>query len=237
MADNLKYNEPGSGPTIKTDQVENDHYQVIKFDLGPDGQAIPLNGSVPVTIVSGTGVSATVTVSVALPAGTNNIGDVDVLSLPSIPAGTNNIGDVDVLTLPSLPAGTNNIGDVDVLTLPNPVVVSGVVFSDGVASVVKYVSVNATADGDNTIIAGVGGKKIRVLAYVLAGTLAGTYVLQDTAGSPNIFGRIRVGADGGGASFAGSVFGPAFETIAGNGVEINCPAGGDMLGHMTYMET
>lgn len=53
-----------------------------------------------------------------LGASTNNIGDVDVLSLPAIPAGTNNIGDVDVLTLPALPAGTNNIGDVDVLTLP-----------------------------------------------------------------------------------------------------------------------
>jgi hypothetical protein len=34
------------------------------------------------------------------------------------PAGTNNIGDVDVLTLPTLPAGNNNIGDVDVATLP-----------------------------------------------------------------------------------------------------------------------
>lgn len=58
------------------------------------------------------------TVDAALPAGTNNIGDVDVLTLPALPAGTNNIGDVDVLTLPALPAGTNNIGDVDVLTLP-----------------------------------------------------------------------------------------------------------------------
>jgi hypothetical protein len=37
----------------------------------------------------------------------------------SLPAGTNNIGDVDVLTLPSLPAGTNNIGDVDIVSLPN----------------------------------------------------------------------------------------------------------------------
>lgn len=69
----------------------------------------------------------------ALPAGTNNIGDVDVLTLPALPAGTNNIGDVDIasiaagdnnignvdiVTLPALPAGTNNIGDVDVLTLP-----------------------------------------------------------------------------------------------------------------------
>lgn len=58
------------------------------------------------------------TVDSALPAGTNNIGDVDVLTLPALAAGTNNIGDVDVLTLPALPAGSNNIGDVDVLTLP-----------------------------------------------------------------------------------------------------------------------
>lgn len=55
-----------------------------------------------------------VTISAALPAGNNNIGDVDVASLPSIPAGTNNIGDVDVLSLPAIPAGTNRIGSVDV---------------------------------------------------------------------------------------------------------------------------
>ncbi len=71
---------------------------------------------------------AKVQVAAALPAGTNNIGDVDVLTLPSLPAGTNNIGDVDVLTLPSLPAGSNaigklaansgvNIGTVDVASL------------------------------------------------------------------------------------------------------------------------
>lgn len=50
----------------------------------------------------------------ALPAGTNNIGDVDVLSLPALPAGTNNIGDVDVLTLPALVAGSALIGKVGV---------------------------------------------------------------------------------------------------------------------------
>ncbi len=38
---------------------------------------------------------------------------------PVLGAGTNNIGDVDVLTLPALPAGTNNIGDVDIVSLPN----------------------------------------------------------------------------------------------------------------------
>lgn len=82
--------------------------------------------------VSGTEMQ--VDVVAALPAGTNNIGDVDVLSLPALPAGNNNIGDVDIasalpagdnnignvdiVTLPALAAGTNNIGDVDVLTLP-----------------------------------------------------------------------------------------------------------------------
>lgn len=51
-------------------------------------------------------VSGTITIN-ALPAGSNNIGDVDVLS---IAAGDNNIGNVDVVTLPSLPAGANAIG-------------------------------------------------------------------------------------------------------------------------------
>lgn len=49
----------------------------------------------------------------ALPAGANNIGDVDVLS---IAAGDNNIGNVDVVTLPALSAGSNTIGGV---LLPN----------------------------------------------------------------------------------------------------------------------
>lgn len=48
-------------------------------------------------------------VDTALPAGTNNIGDVDVLT---IAAGDNNIGNVDVVTLPALATGTNTIGRV-----------------------------------------------------------------------------------------------------------------------------
>ena len=65
------------------------------------------------SIEAGTANIGTVTVdgfAVALPAGANNIGDVDVLSLPALPAGTNNIGDVDVLTLPALVAGEAMIG-------------------------------------------------------------------------------------------------------------------------------
>ena len=56
-----------------------------------------------------------------------DIGDVDVLSLPALPAGTNNIGDVDIAS--ALPTGANaigklaansgvDIGDVDVASQP-----------------------------------------------------------------------------------------------------------------------
>lgn len=79
---------------------------------GLDGDYEPLQ-------VSGGRLWTSAIVTSSLPAGNNNIGDVDVASLPALPAGTNNIGDVDVLSLPALPAGSNNIGDVDVLTLPN----------------------------------------------------------------------------------------------------------------------
>jgi hypothetical protein len=86
---------------------------------------------------------------------TNNIGDVDVLTLPSIPAGNNNIGDVDIasiaagdnnignvdiVTLPSLPAGTNNIGDVDVLTLP------------ATPAGTNYIGKHGISDGTNDLV-------------------------------------------------------------------------------------
>lgn len=60
-----------------------------------------------------------VDVVASLPAGTNNIGDVDVLSLPALPAGTNAIGKL------SANSGVD-IGDVDVTstTFPTPVATS-----------------------------------------------------------------------------------------------------------------
>ena len=51
-----------------------------------------------------------VQVSSSLPAGDNNIGNVDIAS--AIPAGNNNIGNVDIAS--AIPAGNNNIGNVDI---------------------------------------------------------------------------------------------------------------------------
>lgn len=69
-------------------------------------QGVLLSGNV-------SGTTTNVSIGSALPAGTNNIGDVDILS---IAAGDNNIGNVDVL---SIAAGDNNIGNVDIVTMPS----------------------------------------------------------------------------------------------------------------------
>lgn len=77
---------------------------------------VDANGRLKVEVFSGETLPISGTVTANLAAGTNNIGDVDVLTLPSIPAGNNNIGDVDIA---SIAAGDNNIGNVDIVTMPN----------------------------------------------------------------------------------------------------------------------
>lgn len=90
-------------------------------------------------------------------AGDNNIGNVDVVTLPALPAGTNNIGDVGVLTLPALPAGNNNIGDVDVASIAagdnnigNVDIVSGTITVVTTVTAVTAIT-NALPAGTNAI--------------------------------------------------------------------------------------
>ena len=56
-------------------------------------------------------VDGSVSLAAALPAGTNNIGDVDVLTLPALPAGANTIGSIAAITTSVTPGtGTANLG-------------------------------------------------------------------------------------------------------------------------------
>jgi hypothetical protein len=136
MADNVILSAGTSdGITLAADDVAGVHYQRIKVSWGADNSAVDASAANPLPVVQTgtlnvgtvTTVSAVTAITNALPAGTNNIGDVDVLSIAagdnnignvdiaSIAAGDNNIGNVDLAS--SIPAGTNNIGDVDVLTI------------------------------------------------------------------------------------------------------------------------
>ncbi len=79
MADNVAITA-GAGTTIATDDVAGVQYQVVKLAIGGDGVAAFASNAAPLP-VSDAGGSLTVDVGTALPAGTNNIGDVDVLSV------------------------------------------------------------------------------------------------------------------------------------------------------------
>lgn len=146
-----------------------------------------------------TKVTACNTGAVVLAAGTANIGDVDVLSLPAIPAGTNNIGDVDIA---SIAAGDNNIGNVDVVTLPavtgavtaNP---SKLATTDDADFMRKYyTSTGAATDG--VIWSPAAGKRWYVTDLIINTSAAATITLEDdlTAGDAVVM-KFELAANGG----------------------------------------
>lgn len=140
-------------------------------------------------IVSGNEAQVDVITLPSLPAGTNNIGDVDILS---IAAGDNNIGNVDVVTLPATPAGTNLIGTVNV-QLDASTMRDGV----GTALTPKFAVIDAATSGDNTLISAVASKKIRVLAVFLiaAGTVTARF--ESGAGGTALTGQMNLIANTG----------------------------------------
>lgn len=105
----------GSSPSIQAfGQYMPTMPSIASGGLGPI--ALDLNGRQIVslfTVADPKGYIGLVSIA-PIPAGTNNIGDIDVLS---IAAGANYIGLASVNIGGSLPAGTNNIGDVDVLSI------------------------------------------------------------------------------------------------------------------------
>lgn len=99
---------------------------------------------------------------------------------------------------------------------------------------IKYARVNATADGDNSIITGVSEKSIVVLGYALNANAAGVVTLQDSAATPNVHASFALAANGS-VSYAGGTNCPAFKIAVGNGLEVNNAAGVDTLGHVSYI--
>lgn len=98
----------------------------------------------------------------------------------------------------------------------------------------KFARINATSDGDNTVVTGTAGKSIVVVNYVVNVNAAGVIQFQDSAGSAVVFASYEF-PDSGGASFTGTELSPAFQVTQGLNLEINCAAGVDALGHLCYI--
>lgn len=202
-------------------------------------------------------IDGSVSLAAAIPAGTNNIGDVDIAS---IAAGDNNIGNVDIVTMPNvtLAAGTNTnevVGDVahDAAAAGNPVLVAArananeptavadadstylwadpfgrLVVLPGHPSPEAPATVNATASGNTTVIAAPGAN---VSLYICKGSI-------HNSGASNITAILQDGA-GGTARWAaelaaeggGSMFdfgARGWKLTANTLLNVNLSAGGDV---------
>lgn len=111
---------------------------------------------------------------------------VDVVA--PLPAGTNNIGDVDVLSQPARVATTDSISSKD----STDVIQNGLV-----ALTPKFAIIDAATSGDNTLLAAVASKKIRVVSLYLVASAAVTVRFESGAGGTALSGQMNLAANGG----------------------------------------
>lgn len=102
-------------------------------------------------------------------------------------------------------------------------------------SEVQYASISVTAAGDNTVVAAVAGRKIRVLGvFLVASGGANTVRFESGAGGTALTGAMDLASDG---QFAPG-YNPLgwFETAAGALLNLELSAGTLVAGALTYVE-
>ena len=99
----------------------------------------------------------------------------------------------------------------------------------------KFVKISAGSSGNNTIVAAVTSKKIRVLSYTLIGSGVVNPKFQDGASGTDLTGLLYIAGLGGGCSAAYSQVGH-FETTAGTLLNLNLSGAVIVGGHLTYIE-
>jgi hypothetical protein len=169
--------------------------------------------------------------------GTWNIGTVTTLTgiTNALPAGSNNIGDVDVLTLPALPAGANTIGAVNLAqyTPESARLPTQADMRRGLA--VAFASIDAASSGDNTVVAADATRKIKVLSYLAVADAAVT-VRWKSGASTNLSGAMSFAATGG--CVAPPVppgGGHWLETAVNQALVLNLGGAVGVRGHLSYV--
>ena len=98
-------------------------------------------------------------------------------------------------------------------------------------STVQYAPINATTSGDTQIVAGVSGKRIRVIAYAVIANA--TVSIKFRSGTTDITGSMRI-VEGGGIAHAYD--GGLFQTAVGQPLNINLSANATVGGYVVYRE-
>jgi len=209
MADNfLTTVGDGTGPSFASDDISSVQYPRGKVSLGADGSATDAVGG---TGVDGAGVQrVSLATDVPLPAGTNNIGDVDVLS--QIPGtGATNLGKAQDSAVGATDTGVAMLAQRDdeqsaVTPADGDYVVPRcdkfgnlkVTNKPDATSEPKYGVINVSSSGDNTLQAAAGaGIKIRVLAVMLVATDAVNVRFESGAGGTALTGVMPLIASSG----------------------------------------
>lgn len=251
MADNVVANAGSGGATFASDDIGGVQYPRAKVVWGADGAANDTSAANPMPVVQ-TG-THNVTVNAALPAGTNNIGDVDILSIAagdnnignvdvaSIAAGDNNIGNVDIA---SIAAGDNNIGNVDLASaIPAGTNLIGstaaqmstsAIMSGTTALTPKFAIIDAATSGDNTLVSAVVGAKVRVLACFMVAAGAVNARFESGAGGTALSGQMNLTTNSGFVL----PFNPVgwFETAANTLLNLELSGAVSVDGSLVYVE-
>lgn len=159
MAEHIIVNSMAGGDTVAADEISSVKYQRIKVVVGADGvNDGDVSSANPLPVNQ----------TAALPAGDNNIGNVDVVTLPALAAGTNaigklaansgvDIGDVTLNNLTTTPVYTqSNITGI----ANNRKVVTTAGTAVALAATTACKRVTITAETDNTGVIVVGGSGV-----------------------------------------------------------------------------
>ncbi len=128
----------------------------------------------------------------------------------------------------ALPAGTNLLGSASAKLGTDAIM-------DGVTPLTpKFAAIAAASSGDNTLIAAVVSKKIRVLSYALVAAGAVTCRFEDGAGGTAKSGQMALAANG----VLSVPFSPVghFETTANTLLNLELGGAVSVAGHICYVE-
>lgn len=220
MADNIAVTA-GAGTTLATDDVAGAHHQFVKIR---DATLDSVNG----LVIDASGrITAIIATLPSIPAGTNNIGDVDLAS--AIPAGSNLIGQVDLNSVPASArtTDTNSVAHATDKIMNNITELTP-----------KFAKANITASStDSNIVTAVGGKIIRVLSFRIhtAGTATNVTFNSKPAGAGTAISELFACGANGGRSEGFNPIGH-FQTTSGEGLTVTTGAGSTTGIGVTYVE-
>lgn len=242
MANNTTLNPGVGGDTIATEDLSGVKYPLTKIMIGAAGSIegdVASTRPLPTVLRSSTGtelatasnplridptgatvqpISGTVGVSGTVTASANL-----VVGGQAVAAGN----PVPVSIGLALPAGSNTIGGVVAQAA------TGVVYNGVTPLTPKFAAINVAAAGDNTVVAAVAGKRVRVLKYTImsAGTVGAKF---RSSSATDLTGPMPLLANSG----VGGAFCPVglFETAPGEALVLNLSVASAVGGHLTYLE-